>query len=398
MIAKVYKKIKNNFEDWIIYYLLILIIAGISSFVVQMIATGLPLYCIDIGKTTAESGIMAGFYTIALIISRSFVGKLTDEKGKWNIAIIGMFLMILSIAGMSFFGKLIFFNIYQLLEGLAFSALSTAIAALLLDILPPSATIKGIALFTVTKSLTISVGASVAVSFAEKFGSERIFIFTLLLSIVAFALLFFLKKTEVKNHSIVKSDINIKNEYKGINKFIYVSALPICLIQFVFTFSLTLGTCYLPAYAQSIGLTGVGIYYTISAITMFASRTVFAKILDRLNTKVSFVIGMLLASSTTIAILFSNKLLYFALLSIPNAIGICMINPMLNVKATGNVPADRRGVASSTYYASLDLGSGAGSMIWGILVPVIGYKFSFVSATILLILIAIYGIYRVIKE
>lgn len=398
MILKAYKRIRNSFEDWILYYLLILIIAGISSFAVQMIATGLPLYCIDIGKTTAESGIMAGFYTIALIIARSFVGKLTDERGKWNIAIIGMLLMIISIAGMSFFRKLIFFNMYQLLEGLSFSALSTAIAALLLDILPPMATVKGIALFTVTKSLTISIGASVAVSFAEKFGSEKIFIFTFFLSVVAFVLLFFLRKAEVTNSKIVTSNNIIKNDNKGINKYIYVSALPICLIQFVFTFSLTLGTCYLPAYAQSIGLAGVGIYYTISAITMFASRTIFAKILDRINTKVSFIIGMLLAAITTIGILLSNNLLYFALLSIPNAIGICMINPMLNVKATGNVPVDRRGVASSTYYASLDLGSGAGSMIWGILVPIIGYKTSFITATLLLVLVTFYGIHKVIKE
>ena len=398
MISRLFKNIKNYLQDWIIYYLLILIIAGLSSFVVQMIATGLPLYCIDIGKTTAESGIMAGFYTVALIASRSFVGKLTDEKGKWNIAVIGMLIMSLSIAGMSFLGKLSYFNIYQLLEGFAFSALSTAIAALLLDILPPQATIKGIALFTVTKSLTISMGASIAVSFAERFGSKNIFIFTFGLCILGFVLLFFLRKVKtetVASGETVKTDTN---KYSGINKFIDLSALPICLIQFIFTFSLTLGTCYLPAYAQSIGLAGVGIYYTISAITMLASRTVLAKYLDSLGNKKSFIIGMILAATTTIGILLCDKLIYFALLSIPNAIGICMINPMLNVKATSNVPADRRGVASSTYYASVDLGSGAGSMIWGILVPIIGYKISFISATILLVLISLYGMYYVIKE
>ena len=387
-----------NYQDWIIYYLLVLIVSGISSFVVQMIATGLPLYCIDIGKTTAESGIMAGFYTVALIISRTFVGKLTDEKGKFRIAIIGMLMMILSLAGMSFLRNIVFFNIYQLVEGIAFSALSTAIAALTLSILPPSATIKGIALFTVTKSLTISFGASIAVSFAEKNGASSIFIISLVLSVIAFLLLFFLKNADKEKNELNKAPDKSLSSFKGINKYIDVSSLPICIIQFIFTFSLTLGTCYLPAYAQSIGLVGIGIYYTISAFTMLASRTILAKLLDSINTKLSFIIGMAFAIVTTIGVLFSNKLWFFILLSIPNAIGICMINPMLNVKATANVQAERRGVASSTYYASVDLGSGVGSMVWGILVPIIGYKISFISSTIILALVTLYGLYYVIKE
>lgn len=397
-LSKLVKRISNRFENWIIFYILIIAISGLTSFVVQMLSTGLPLYCIDIGKTTAQSGIFAGFYSAAVILSRPFVGKWTDEKGKWNVAFVGIALLVLSVAGMTFLAKLSLFSLYHVLEGLAFSGLSTALAALMVDILPPATIIKGIALFTVIKSFSISLGASYAVSFVEKHGSKNIFLCTFIILVVAFFLTIILKRNpnnDIKNKGVktIKQD----EQLKGIDKFVYKKALPICLVQFTFTFCLTLATCYLPSYAQSIGLAGVGIYYTVSAVTMLLTRTVLSKLIDKLNPKIAYIVGMFLASITTIGVLFSDKLIYFVFLSIPNAIGISLINPLLNVKATGNVEANRRGVASSTYYASLDLGSGAGSMVWGLLVPQIGYNASFISSTILLVLIFIYGL-RIVKE
>lgn len=391
--SKFIKKITNRFEYWILFYLLIVAVSGLSSFVVQMLSTGLPLYCIDIGKTTAQSGIFAGFYSAAVILSRPLVGKWTDEKGKWNVVFLGIVLLTLSVAGMAFIPNLSLFSLYHVLEGLSFSALSTALAALMVDILPPTTVVKGIALFTVIKSFSISLGASYAVSFAEKFGPKNIFICSFFILVVSLIITIFLKKKPDNNNQVnefVKKEGTI--ELKGLDKFVYKKSLPICLVQFTFTFCLTLATCYLPSYAQSIGLAGVGIYYTVSAVTMLLTRTLLSKLIDKLNPKAAYIVGMFLACITTIGVLFSDKLVYFVFLSIPNAIGISLINPLLNVKATGNVEANRRGVASSTYYAALDLGSGAGSMIWGILVPVIGYSASFISSSIILVIIFIYGL------
>lgn len=392
MIVKKYiRNIYNHIEDWVIFFFLILIVSGLSSFVVQMVSTGLPLYCVDVGKSTAEAGIIAGFYSIAVIVSRPFVGKWIDEKGKWIISIIGITLMVVSLGLMAYIPNLSLFSIYQFIEGVSFSTLSTALAALLMDIFPPGSMAKGIGLFTVIKSFTISLGASFAVNFVEKYGSSKLFNCCFIILVVAFFITLILKKAPVNNKTYIKEEIE-EVEYKGLDKFIDKSALPICLVQFIFTFSLTLGTCYLPSYAQSIGLMGVGSYYIVSAITMLLTRTIFSKLIERINNKVAFIIGMFLSAITTVGVLFSDKLIYFILLAIPNAIGIALINPTLNVLATAFAPKNRRGVANSTYYASLDLGSGAGATIWGILVPVIGYDYSFILATVLLVLIFIYGI------
>lgn len=389
-----FRKLKLNILcfNWQILFILVLIVSGLSSFVVQMIATGLPLYCIDINKTTAEAGVLAGFYSAAVIISRPFVGKWCDEKGKYKIALIGIIMFVTSVACSCFYSLFPFFKVFQAIEGLGFSALSTALAALLIDLLPANLIIRCIGIFTVIKSLTISLGASFAVSFAEKFGIKNIFVCSLVISIVSLLCLFPLKKIKKAEK---QDDVlfNNNNEFKGIDKYIEKDIIPICLLQFIFTFSLTLATCYLPSYAQTIGLAGIGVYYTISAIVMLLSRTVFSKVFEMINEKISFIVGILLAIVTTIAVILFKDLSAFIIISILNAIGISLINPTLNVKATANVDANRRGVASSTYYGALDLGSGAGSMIWGLVIPVIDYKVSFIIATVLLIFNLLLGLY-----
>ena len=387
----------HNF-DWEILFILLLVVSGLSSFVVQIISTGLPLYCIDIGKTTAQAGIFAGFYSAAVILSRPFVGKWCDEKGKYRIAIIGIIVFMLSVACLCFNSFFSFFPLFQAIEGLGFSALSTALAALLIDILPHSSIVRGIGLFTVMKSLSISLGASFAVSFADKFGVSNIFVCSLVICLIAFITIIPLRRCKKYSFQQTKENVAVNNnDYKGLDKYIEKSAIPICLVQFIFTFALTLGTSYLPSYAQSIGLSGISIYYTVSALTMFLSRTVLSKLFEKINAEKSFIFGMILASITTIAIILVKDLWAFVVISLFNAIGISLINPTLNVKATANVDINRRGVASSTYYGFLDLGSGAGSMIWGILIPIIDYKLSFIIATVLLVFNFFYGLY-IFKE
>lgn len=385
-------KLKKFSFSWEVLFILILVVSGLTSFIVQVISTGLPLYCIDIGKTTAEAGILTGFYTIAVIISRPLMGKWCDEKGKYKIAIIGIALFILSIA-CSFLNSFSYLPLLQAIEGFGFSALSTALAALVIDLLPPSSIVRGIGLFTVIKSLSISLGASFAVSFAEKFGVQNIFLCSFIICLFALLAIIPLRRSSKYERKKETNNDKYSNQYRGLDKFIEKSILSVCLIQFIFTFALTLGTSYLPSYAQTIGLVGIGIYYTVSAITMFLSRTLLSKFFEKINPTKSFIIGMTLATITTIAIILVNSLPLFVFISFFNAIAISLINPTLNVKATANVDADRRGVASSTYYGILDLGSGIGSTIWGILIPIIDYKWSFILATVLLVFNYFYGLY-----
>lgn len=379
-------------DNWIVSYVLITLICFITTFSLQMINTGIPIYCIDIGKSTAEAGIFAGFYSVAVIVSGFFVGRIIDSNDKYNIACLGLGLFCLSIIGKAFLPILFLFTLYQIIQGFSYSLSNSAQSAILLDILPNSKLTRGIGYYSVIKSLSFSLGSSFAVTITEKYGTSRFFLVTLIIASIALILNLLMRSKWFKKRfeTFNKDDVEvIKNtdieEYNGLNKYIEIKTLSICLIQILFTFSLTLTTSYLPSYTKTIGLLGISIYYTFNAFTMFITRMFFSKQIEKIGNFNSIVIGISLGAITTIALLFTKRLEIFAIIAIFNAIGISLVNPTLNIYATKDVPLNRRGVASSTYYTSLDLGSGAGGMIWGLLIPLIDYKYSFVLATFILI-------------
>lgn len=380
-------------DNWIVSYVLITLICFITSFSLQMINTGIPIYCIDIGKSTAEAGIFAGFYSFAVIVSGLFVGRIIDSHDKYNIACLGLGLFCLSIIGKAFLPILFLFVLYQIIQGFSYSLSNSAQSAILLDILPNSKLTRGIGYYSVIKSLSYSLGSSFAVTISEKYGTSRFFLITLIIASIALILNLIMRSTKYKKRfeTFNKDDVQVITnteieEYDGINKFIEIKTLSICLIQILFTFSLTLVTSYLPSYTKTIGLLGISIYYTFNALTMFVTRMFFSKQIERIGNFKSVMIGIILGAITTLAVIFTSNLTVFAFIAIFNAIGITLVNPTLNIYATKDVPLNRRGVASSTYYTSLDLGSGAGGMIWGLLIPLIDYKYSFILATLILII------------
>lgn len=398
------RRLRISREDsWIVSYVMITATSFITCFTLQMICTGIPIYCVDIGKSTAEAGIFAGFYSVAVIATGLFAGRMVDTRGKWNMACLGLGLLCLSIIGKAFLPIFSLFVLYQVVQGIGFSISSTAQSAMVLDTLSNNRIVRGIGYYSVIKSLSYSLGSSAAVALSERFGTDRFFLYTLFIVLVAVILNVMLEMPFFKRRFpviIEKSDTKVITakdlpQYHGIDKFIEVKALPICLIQFIFTFSLTLTTSYLASYTKSIGLMGISIYFTTNAMTMLAVRMFFSKKIEKLGNLKTCVIGLILACLSTVGILFARSAFAFALLAIPNAIGISFVNPTINALSTSNVPSSRRGVASSTYALALDIGSGVGGMLWGILIPSIGYRYAFLSSAILLLADLVLG-YRII--
>ena len=57
--------------------------------------------------------------------------------------------------------------------------------------------------------------------------------------------------------------------------------------------------------------------------------------------------------------------------------GYGCINPTMNAFIMKVCPINRRGAANATYYAALDGGFGAGSMVGGVLVQSMGFQNNF---------------------
>ena len=63
-------------------------------------------------------------------------------------------------------------------------------------------------------------------------------------------------------------------------------------------------------------------------------------------------------------------------------IGYGMVQPALQAWAVNKAPADRKGMASATFFSLFDLGVGLGAMFFGFIAKYLGYSSIYISAAI----------------
>ena len=156
---------------------------------------------------------------------------------------------------------------------------------------------------------------------------------------------------------------------------IEMSALRISLVSFFFGIVYSSIVSFVSVYAKEIQLSEVASYFFIVyVIILIISRPFTGKWFDQYGANVimipsiiSFAIGMFLLSQANGAFIFLLSAAFIGL-------GWGTIFPTAQTIAIQVAPPERRGMATATYFSTMDLGIGIGSLVVGILGAEIGYS------------------------
>ena len=173
------------------------------------------------------------------------------------------------------------------------------------------------------------------------------------------------------------------------------NALPIafCGGLLAFVYSSLLG--FLPLYAQSIGMMGMASYFfAVYALVIIITRPFIGKVFDRMGAKCVvyasiffYLVGMVGLSRVKNS---TELLLAGALIGL----GFGGLNPSFQTLAVLAAPTHKKGLATSTYFLSLDIGIGVGSFVLGMVVNFTNYRTMYLVCAVIAALIALsfYGI------
>ena len=133
-------------------------------------------------------------------------------------------------------------------------------------------------------------------------------------------------------------------------------------------------------YAGELGLSdAVSLYFVVYAAVILVSRPPVGRRVDRLGENstmyislMSLVAGFILlaASSNAVMLLLSAAFVGF---------GIGTTQSVIQAVIARDTPQDELGRANSTFMMSMDLGSGVGPVLIGAVIPLVGYRFSYLG-------------------
>jgi MFS family permease len=334
----------------------------------------LPLYLVRLGSNEGEVGVLVGIIGVSSLISRLLVGRVLLKYSEKQVMVSGAILFSLTFLALIVLPPFWPLFTVRILQGIAFASLDTAAIAYVIKIVPLHYRARAISYFLLAPSLATALVASFGVFLVNRYGFT-----TLLFSCACMSLCALFLSGKFKGLEIAKPDkaAPVHGSFFFERKII-VPAITNFLQWFIWGGL----SAFFPLYAIQCGVTNPGLFFSASAITIIAGRSLGGNILTACS-KEKIMLTVLLSTMCAMIILsFSRTLPMFIFVGMLWGIGSAFFFPASMAYALEFADSSD-GTAVGTYQASLDMGLALGPVVMGIIVPLTGYRTMFLCLAVI---------------
>lgn len=340
------------------------------------------------GVPHSVGGLMITAYVIAALLTRLFFGGRIDSWGvKRSLAIgtaINAISMVLYLVPMSFPALMA----VRVIHGFAFAIMSGSAAAGAALVIPRERYGEGIGYFSMMQALATGVGPFVAILLTNLFNSYvAMFACAAVIAVLAVLSLLLLDIPHVAKDDETElpatggaQHMHVK---RGISSLIQLSVIPLASVLFLCYLGYSGILSFVTLYAQERGLSdAVSLYFVIYAIVILISRPPVGRRVDRTgeNSIIYWCFASLTIGLIILALAFNGPLLLLSAAFV--GFGIGATQSIVQAVIARDTPQNELGKANSTFFMSMDLGSGIGPIVIGAVIPFIGYSGSYIALAV----------------
>jgi len=363
---------------------------GVSSFFQYMaqyvLLATLPLFIMEsLHGGDFEAGLAMTFFQVGTVCCRPFAGKWIDSYNKQKLLLgaTGVFLALMLL--FNFISSLPLILALRLVHGAVFAMGTTAAAALATMVLPDERKGEGIGYFAVFSNFAMVLGPFLGLLLLG-FSPRLLFAFLAIIAGVTFW---------VSNRSQLPPEIVLpaKKKKRGhsLADFIEKQAVPTALLGGMVFFSYAGVITFIPLYLKTLGLeTMTSMFFAAFALVIVLTRPLVGRAFDRIGAGAViypgfalFAAGLVLLGSS------SSSSGMFAAAAVLGA-GFGALSPAFQTIAIQSSPAVRAGVATATYFWSLDIFVGLGALGLSLISLQVGYQWMYMISAMVVLLAAIF--------
>lgn len=346
-----------NFFIYIVFYLFMVVI-------VTHVMT-------DLKGSSSTAGLVFGIFVLGLLVSRLACGSFIETVGDKKMLYIGLAVFLFTTLLYFPAKNLTALLVVRFINGIGMGIATTATGTIIAKIIPPARRGEGTGYFALTMPLASALGSSLGIYINHYGNFNTILILSVILLGISFIGAFFL---ETPKAEVVRKSEVAKKPF-AITNFLEVSLLPLGGICILMGVSYSGILSFFNSYSASIGqVQAGGIFFIVYAFFILLSRPFTGKLFDRKGENfvmypafALFALGLLVLGIAT------NAFMIFLTAALIG-FGYGTFQSSAQAMAVKGTPINRMGVATSTFYAFLDLGVGIGPFMLGVFIPIIGYR------------------------
>jgi MFS family permease len=330
---------------------------------IQMVNSLVAKYADYMGAVSSVVGLVSSIYAVTALVLKIFSGPAIDTFNRSVILVCSMSAVAISFFGYSVSHSIQMLLFSRLLQGAGLAFTTTCCLAVAADTLPSHKIGSGIGVFSMAQAASQAIGPTVSLTLMDLFGYSITFAIGGCLMVFAAVLA---SRVNVPYDKSKKFKINIRNIAAK------EAMLPAVIMLFLSMTNMVIHS-FLIIYAGINNVSNIGLYFTVYAVTMLITRPMTGRLMDRHGLIVILVPSLFIFAGAFIMISFARSLPMFLLSAFVSAFGYGASQPAIQTLSMKSVPSEKRGIASSTNYIGIDLGSFCGPIIAGIFVDAFGY-------------------------
>lgn len=366
--------------------MLVLFCAGLLfwSSLASLLPT-LPLYIGETGASSALIGIVMGCFAIGLLLSRSTLALLADQRGRKLVLIIGMVAVAFAPIGYLFTNSIPALMGIRAFHGLSIAAFSLAYSALVVDLSPPHHRGELIGYMSLVNPLGMALGPAIGGFLHEGFGFGPAFIASAVIGMMGLLCLtqVYEPPTVIGSTGQPESSAHSENNKFWSLLFTPRVRIPATVLLLV---GLSFGalSTFVPLFMRENNVDlNVGLFYTAAAIASFTIRLMVGRASDRYGRGLFITLSLILYATSMVILWQSRTSLMFLIAAVAEGAGAGMLIPMIAALMADRSYPHERGRMFSLCMVGFDLGIAFAGPILGAIAVQTGYRAIFGISAVL---------------
>ena len=340
----------------------------------------LPLYIRSLTQSFDQIGIIMGSFAIGLLVCRSYLGKLSDRKGRRYTMRIGLIVAAVIPLCYALLPSIPLLMLFRAIHGISIAAFASSYSALISDIAPIEKRGEVIGYMSLVNPLGLAIGPALGGLMQEAWGYQPLFITA---SLLAFAGLLLTTQIEDKAD---ESDRQTASTTITKSKFwqTFLSSrvrVPSTILLLV---GVAFGTlsAFMPILMQQKNISlNAGLFYMAAALSGFIIRFPVGRLSDEWGRGVFISIGICFYALTMGIICFASSNYQFLLAGVSEGLGSGILIPAIVALLADRTYPQERGYVFGMTWMGFDLGIAFAGPVMGKMISLVGITNIFAIAT-----------------
>ena len=336
------------------------------------------------GVPLGVAGLAITAYVISALLTRLFFGGRIDKWGVKRALVIGAsvnaFAMALYLVPMGFAVLMA----VRVMHGFGFAIMSGSAAAGAALVIPKERYGEGIGYFSMMQALATGVGPFVAILITNALGGYvPMFACAAVIAVLALLSLSLLEMPSASGAPAIdeaRAPRHVRFGKRGLASFVQLSVVPLATVLLLCYLGYSGILSFVTMYASEVGLgDAVSLYFVVYALVILLSRPPVGRRVDRKgeNSVIYWCFASLAVGFVVLA--FARNAVMLLVSAALIGFGIGATQSITQAVIARDTPVAELGKANSTFFMSMDLGSGIGPIVIGSIVPLVGYSGSYLA-------------------